>query len=518
MDKKLVQLKEQFFGKVFWGVLLGLAIAFGLSALVFQTVGQQAALIMIGLTVFVVALWDLKWGLVIAFAELFANSHGRLISADLFGTDVSLRMIVFVAVLAAWVVLLLMKRAKLSLSDRRWSAFVPLGLAIILAFIIGSVSERPFTNVFNDGNGYLYLAYLGPLLSVAWTQANKRILLQTLAASATWVGLLTYGIVYIFSHFPEGVLGGVYEFVRDTRTAEVTKMQEGVYRVFLQAQLSVMVILLILFACYWFLQSKWSERKLMIPALAFFSGVVIVSMSRSFWVGAIAAALVFVGLYTQRPNRPVSILENIGWTFLAKLGAFLLILAVISFPIPSGTGSLSSYSDTVSKRASQSEDVAVASRWNLLNPMWATISEKPVSGHGFGKIVAYDSDDPRAEKQGSETVWRTFAFEWGWMDVWLKMGIPGLVGFGWLFYILARDLFEQISEPGGWLSIGLLSGIVLVYATHMFSPYLNHPLGLGVLLFTVPFMSRPKLANAEPALDDKSTQSLKNAETAILQN
>lgn len=498
MNKIIIQAKKQFFGRNFWVVLCGLAATFGLAVAVFQTVGQQVALIMIGLTVFAISLWDLKWGVVIVFAELFANSHGRLISGEFYGFDVSLRMVVFVAVMIAWLVLVIMKRAQPKWNDRRLAAFVPLGLAVILGLIVGVAGDQPIINVFNDGNGYFYLAYLGPIVSITWNQENRRLLLQTLTASATWVGGLTYGLVYIFAHFPEHALDGVYQFVRDTRTAEVTRMQEGVYRVFLQAQLSVMVALLILFGCYWFLQSKWSDRKTFIPYLSFLTGVIIISMSRSFWVGAAASAVVFLALYYKHSNMSVSVVKNIGWTILVKFGALLLILAVISFPIPSGSGSLGSYSDTVSKRASQSQDVAVASRWNLLDPMWGQIADRPVSGHGFGKVIAYDSDDPRAEAQGSETVWETYSFEWGWLDVWLKMGLAGLLGFGWVFFVLAKDLYKQIASARGWLHVGLLSSIVLVYVTHIFSPYLNHPLGLGVLLFVVPFVSRSNLTNVKP--------------------
>jgi hypothetical protein len=42
------------------------------------------------------------------------------------------------------------------------------------------------------------------------------------------------------------------------------------------------------------------------------------------------------------------------------------------------------------------------------------------------------------------------------------------------------------------VSVSLFAGLITLYVTHVFSPYLNHPIGLGYLLFLLPFLPLPK--------------------------
>jgi multisubunit Na+/H+ antiporter MnhE subunit len=50
---------------------------------------------------------------------------------------------------------------------------------------------------------------------------------------------------------------------------------------------------------------------------------------------------------------------------------------------------------------------------------------------------------------------------------------------GWL--VLLRNRFNEY----GFLVTGLLVGFFSLIFTHMFSPYLNHPLGIGYLLMLI---------------------------------
>jgi hypothetical protein len=55
----------------------------------------------------------------------------------------------------------------------------------------------------------------------------------------------------------------------------------------------------------------------------------------------------------------------------------------------------------------------------------------------------------------------------------------------------------MIAGDRAWLGVGLIASLVMLYVTHIFSPYLNHPLGIGFLLFLVPFMQTKASAFAE---------------------
>jgi O-antigen ligase len=173
---------------------------------------------------------------------------------------------------------------------------------------------------------------------------------------------------------------------------------------------------------------------------------------------------------------------------LAKATAFVFVILAIFIPLPYRDGSFAALTDLFSSRATGLADSAIDSRWKLLDPMLALIKDDPLLGHGFGQKVEFISDDPRIRAQVPDGLFQTYSLEWGWLEIWLKLGLLGLLGFGCLFFGLLRALRSSLVGPAAWLSIGFVSGLVFLAVTHVFSPYLNHPLGLGYLLFLVPFL------------------------------
>ena len=138
----------------------------------------------------------------------------------------------------------------------------------------------------------------------------------------------------------------------------------------------------------------------------------------------------------------------------------------------------------------------------MLEEIW----QAPIIGSGFGETVTFISDDPRLRAVNPSGEVTTYRFEWGYHDLWLKMGILGLLGFGWLLVTVVSVSLKSAlrRDQHFWIVVGLASGVVMFYATHIFSPYLNHPIGLGFLIFVLPFLpwkeSSPVQAEAVGAI------------------
>jgi hypothetical protein len=94
--------------------------------------------------------------------------------------------------------------------------------------------------------------------------------------------------------------------------------------------------------------------------------------------------------------------------------------------------------------------------------------------------VTYDTLDPRLVEQGLATGYTTYAFEWGWLDHWLKLGLLGIPVMAWVLWSLGQRTWRS-SEPD-WLRTGAVASLVALAALHVFTPYLNHPLGFLFLL------------------------------------
>lgn len=495
-------MNEQFFGKPFRLVLAALAGVFLLSVLVFKTPFAAVLLVLIAVGVFVLSFRRLEWGLAAAFAELFANSHGHLVDAAVGGFHVSSRMAVFAGVMAAWVVLLIMRRTQSPFGDARLSWFFPLFAAVAFGAMIGFAEGDP-ARAFQDGNGYLYLGYLLPILSVRWTPESRRILLQTFAAGAAWVGILTLGLLFLFTHLPGKPLAFIYTFFRDTRTSEMTDMG-GIFRIFLQAQMSVVAAAFFVGLAPAIQMLKRRRLWAWLGVASVVTGTLIIGLSRSFWIGLLAAAPVFAWLLWKVLRVPVGrILKTAAWHVVALVGGAVLIVIILI--IPPRSGDLGAFSFLLSHRTTSADDVAISSRWNLLPEMMKEIGKSPVLGSGFGKQVTFKTDDPRARAINPDGTWTTYSFEWGWLDLWLKMGILGPLAFLILFVYLIQGIRPLFKGEQTWLGVAFTCQLVMLYVVHFFSPYLNHPLGLGLILFILPFIPRPEPRAAEAVVTESRT-------------
>lgn len=505
--QSLFPLKQQWFGKTFWITLAALAVGFLLSIAVFHNVGEGIFLFIAGISILVLTIWHLEYGLFTAFAELFANSHGHLVSTEIYGFDLSLREVIFLAVMIGWVVCIIGQKKYRPSGERPSFAglrkdkpfaptviknsiliyFLPLFIAIIIGGIVG-LMQNETAKAFNDSNAYFYLAYLLPILSVKWDSLKQRQLLQVLVAAAIWVITLTFGLLYLFTHLSGEALFYIYRFIRDTRTGELTKMSGVIFRVFLQAQFSVIVFALLIAPWLWLKEITKKTKIYLALILSLAIGVALISLSRSFWIGIIAAAIPFVILLISLLKPTIKkFASGFGFSIVSVVAAVIFLAIVTLFPIPYRLGSLTDLTWLFASRTSDMSDVAISSRWNLLPEIWEEVKAAPFLGSGFGEEVTFKTDDPRARTISPDGTWTTYSFEWGWLDLWLKMGLLGPLAFLWLFYGLIRGLLTNKNRPA-WLTIGLISGLFMLFATHVFSPYLNHPLGLGFILFVIPFL------------------------------
>lgn len=513
-------LMQQFFGKTFWVTLAAVAAVH----LVAVPAQHQQVLSLVALGVVFAATAAVSWcslaaGLCVAFAEIMVGGHGHLLEAAVGGMSVSVRMAVFAAVMGVWLVQLVRGRVRPVWQPYRDVPFAILGLAVAVGTLVGFVQHAP-ANVFDDMNGFLTLAYLLPLASLPWTNAQKRDLLQVLAASVVWIGVSTLALVYLFTHLPGKFLGEVYAFVRDARLAEVTLLKEPTwfvqllpnpwyFRVFEPAHFFSMVMLFVLIGARFILyrdgKMGWAARALFVLVAATF----VASLSRSFMVGLAAGGFATTGFILFDRLRPF------GRTLRHALQALVLFAvgavafwAVIAVPVPPQPDlrDAAFYREDTGYRGG-----AVSSRWNLLWPMFDAIMDNPVVGAGFGKEVTFISDDQRIRDMNPSGAWTTYRFEWGYQDIWLKMGLLGLIGFiAYVICVTQAFVYTFRTQGHRWIAIGLFAGLVALFATHVFSPYLNHPIGLGYMLFVLPFFDWVGLQRLFAAAEVKERASVKN--------
>lgn len=201
------------------------------------------------------------------------------------------------------------------------------------------------------------------------------------------------------------------------------------------------------------------------------------SLSRSLWLGVAGGGVVLLYQFLQA-RRSLSAWRVI-WLLPLAIAIWLLSSWAVNFPyVLSPVGAPRPSSAVIARLYSPGSQQAASARANQFRPLIQAIRQQPLTGHGFGTTVRYYSTDPRVKG------WRTtFAFELGYLDLWLKFGIIGLGLLSWWVWSIRQNLRRTKWYPWLW------GGVIAILVTHLTTPYLNHPLGLGWLALVTVYAS-----------------------------
>lgn len=429
---------------------------------------SNGAFFWLALIGFIGLVWyEYQAAVLVALLEIFVGSHGYLFSFTFAGFPVSLRMAFFVVLFVVGLWKLLRQRSRvITLSKVFW----PLGLlaaVVIAAALRGVFAGNDLAAVFFDVNAYAFFALIIPLVvAMGRDRAFVDKALTLILVAAMYLSLKTILLLYLFTHDFGGVLPHVYEWLRDTKIAELTPTATGAYRIFIASQLYVIAA--------WFLvlsDTHLTPRQRLLM-LSTFAATLLISFSRSYWLGWVLATVGWFGLLVVR--RRAMLIRSATLVGTSLLMAFIGIIFILNIPVPkpSSNGSLE-----LQKRLEFHTEEAASSRWNLLGPLWERSKQHLISGSGFGTAVTYISNDPRVRADHPDGRYTTTAFEWGYLEMILKYGILGL---GIYFLLILKNFWSLRHEKG--IYQGLLFAVLAVLLVHVGSPYLNHPLGITIML------------------------------------
>lgn len=491
---------ENFFGKTFKHSLFLIAIAEIISYLGYLSpVVNKLFFVMIVLATLWLTLKDLRFGILAVLAELFIGSKGYLYFFAIGDTVISLRIALWIVVMGVWLaqtLLKLIRNKKLEIGFFKSSFAIYFGvfsLFIIFGVVNGILRNNSLNNVFFDFNSWLYLTLIFPLYSV-FSYANQKDfasqIFQVFTAASLWISFKTLFLFAVFSHSTG--FYDLYRWVRVSGVGEITQMLGGFPRIFIQSQIFV----LIGFFLFLYQVVKARNRKDLFCYLSLclvLLSAILISLSRSFWIG-LAAGLILFFLFMIWENRRINLIfKTTGQLIGLGFASFLLIQIVARFPFTSSAGF--DTADLLSGRATEiSGEAGASSRMALLPVLLKEIKENPIFGKGYGATVTYKTEDPRILQVSPSGEYSTFAFEWGWLDIWIKLGLVGMLAYLTIIFKMIFIGLKQFRESGNFFNIFLPLGLVVIGAVSIFSPYMNHPLGLGYLIVAVAILDHNKMA------------------------
>jgi len=501
-------------GGKLWLVFLAI---FAVSAISFghPWIGTIASLIFLGLT-FAASLNQLIYGVGAILAELiFGSLAGKTLSISLLGFSLPLRIALFVVVGAVWLIRIIQGRI------RRPQKNIVIGTIVMLAFVGWGMANGLLHGiapgkVFSDANAYFALPLIWFFASAVKDERDQAWLKKILKHGVIALSILTIAALYFFSHkFLNAAGVFAYKWLRDSRIAEITALDNGTYRVFIQSQLFC-VLGFIMVALRG--QPPYQGEKGAVPVIKRWAwgilpaSALIISSSRSFALGIGAACFVWLvllisssrgagrrGISTSQnqlrdslpwTKRPYGLRMTVGKIMIFAITGVIIFLIALKLPFPAPRSQRSFEDMLLSKNVSQ-RDAAVASRWSLIKVLDAKIMESPLFGSGFGATVTYMSSDPRIISTTGGT-YTTAAFEWNYHDILVKMGLLGLLAYGYLLYTIFLVLWRSDERERRWLIPAFFALLTL----NVVSPFLNHPLGIGYLALLLALAERKQ---GEPA-------------------
>ncbi|MFA5021956.1 MAG: O-antigen ligase family protein [Patescibacteria group bacterium] len=463
-----------------------LAELFSLIAYLLPPLNQVAFFAILGVALVLVLLKQ-EYGLYLILAELFIGGFGHLFSFSVYDFSISIRMALFALVLSVW---LIRQILNFKLSIPKIPILYYLFFLILIGGVINGLWHNALTAVFFDANAWVYFILIFIFFDLIKNKEIVDDILQILVGSTAYLALKTIGILILFAQGITGIGGFFYKWLRDSGAGEVTYVSGSIFRVFLQSQIycliGLAIVLVILLAGY-----KKFDKKVLVFTIGYLyltSLALIISQSRSYWVGAVAALfLILIFSWWQFGFRIKKTITLVAVLVIMVLSQLLLIQIMTG----NFTGNI-----IANRFGNLKSEPAGISRLNQLPPLLFNIEQQAIFGYGFGKQLTYVSQDPRIVKNHPGGIYTTYAFEWGYLDIALKVGVIGLLVYLALIVQMFYQEFRRIRNyelrimnnkefqiPNSYFLIpGLLAGLLALGVTNIFSPYLNHPLGITYLL------------------------------------
>ena len=460
----------------------------------------------------------LEYGVFLALVELFIGSKGYLFSFPVFNYVISLRLLIFSVLIAAYIIHIIRKKEIKFLQSNLWFSYLLLIIFIALGFLIG-LKNNDNSLVFYDINAYFYLALIFPFFEVLTKKENIRKFLKWLGISAIALAVFTLVILADFSIFhynnnlveatkvetkqlekmenladqPENARLAqatkmareklnltekelsqdkplVYRWLKDLGLAEVSYLGGRFFRIFSTSHYYLIVYFLLILSSILFSQKRFKNSIVEYILGGFLLLIILISFSRSFWLG-LAASFVFL-IFSLPKNKRLKI--NLIIVFLIIMSGLIL-----NFISPKTSQVIYNRFASLLK---PSTELAASNRINMLKPIWQKIKENPFFGSGFGTLITFKSLIPGTELTEYINV---YLYEWAYLDIVVKIGFLGLLSYLYFIFFIyktGRHTLKYLENNQFILVKSLLAGLMALLVIHITTPYLNHPLGIGFIM------------------------------------
>ena len=423
------------------------------------------------------SLHRIEYGFLILFFEFFAGHQGHMFEF----AGLSLRLSLFLVVMFIWLIKKIINKEHGQLLSQflkspGLSVFLIFLFVIFLALFQGLIQNNPVLAI-KDFINYSYLFLIFPLIDILKKVRFQKSVFKLSQAATIGLGLLTIIVLILFVINLAEVHDQFYWWWRGTVIGKATATSNNFFRIVTPAHLLILPLFLVYLSFLTEIRKlKSREKKWLIWLSIFASSALLINFSRAYFLG------ILIGL--------ILLAKGLNWRRWLVFSCLVILILIIEFGLLFGLVNggqalqgLDFFKNRMRTLISPEQEISSLTRMNILPRLIEKISDQPIFGRGLGATVSYIDQLTGQEKS-------TFHLDWGYLEIWLELGLFGLISYGlilfYIFYqgwqkikILSRDIFQKR------LIIGLLAGLASLIVATLTGPFLFHSLGIFYLILTL---------------------------------
>lgn len=422
-----------------------------------------------------------QWAWRMLLAEFFLGGNGHLFELG----GLAIRTLLVYIFLALYGINKFKLNTFLTLS--RPIRYLLGSLAGIVCFsaIFGFLRHHVSLYIIQDAIPFSFFLLIIPANEYLWLPETQRWTIRLIASFLVGSAVFSIFTLSLFATAVFRLQDSYYHWFRDVIGGKITDVGENFFRIVAPEHLLLPFVLIILCA---YLMNK-PEKKIL-PWILLTIGTIpfALNVSRTYML-AYLCGLAALRLYYHTKD----------WlTVSVGASAISIVLFLGIHFIASGGRSFGS--ELIFQRFSALEspglEISAATRQELLRPIMRKIKAHPVLGSGLGDTLTYS--DP---KTGG--VLTTRQFDWGYLEIWAKLGLLGFICSLLLLSYLIVKTWHRTSDtqPLSSLGAGLSGGLIAQAFMTITTPALFHVLGVFFLIFAITYIQNSSsLYNANKTL------------------
>lgn len=408
------------------------------------------------------------WALYLVLSEIFLGGAGHFVEF----LGLSIRTIFIGFYLVLWGADQIGKEIfwkKLKIHKTLTKILLVFCILLFFSAVIGFSNNNSFKFIIQSLIPFSFLILIFPAHHVFQNERTQHYLARNICVYIIGSAIFSLFIFWLYSSGSGVLQDGFYHWYRDVGMGKITDIGNGFFRIVEPEHLLLVPFILII--CSLLMRNEKHHkmwRLLLILAVI----TLVLNLSRGYFLALAAGLLVLK--YKHKWHR---------WFTVSAATLGLTLLLFISINLLASQGKILGLELFGIRMASITQpqiEISAATRLMILPKILEIIKTHPILGTGVGSSVTYFNTLIYDEVT-------TRQFDWGFLQMWVELGLFGMLSFLGLVAFTIFKLINKIRQYTDYhdFDVGLLGGLIAFLVMNVTAPALFHIFGIIYLIFAL---------------------------------